>query len=237
MGGFADSMRKANKSVKVKSDPNIPYAAIPHRVVDSDAFADLAPSSVQVLLLLTRQLTKENNGLLQATRTWLSDRGVGSNHTIQRALADLISHGFIFRTKSGSYGNGAARYAVTWLSLTKSRDGLTHVEWFKSCAWREWNQASQLNNVGANNPIPKKKNPPKVLTQMSRNGIRLPNTSSKSAHMTDTKSAHVEYIPYTALKNEHDLLDKYLEKLTHYGFTGEQHHMRVSEHHLCCVNN
>lgn len=232
MGGFADSMRKANKDVRVNRDPNIPYAAIPHRVIDSEAFADLTPSSIQVLLLLTRQLTKENNGLLQATRTWLSERGVGSNHTIQRALADLISHGFLYRTKSGSYGNGAARYAVTWLSLTKNRGELTHMEWFKSCAWRDWGAENQIKNRGASNPKPKKKNPPKVLTQMSRNGTRLPTTSSKSAHMTDAKSAHVEYIPYTAVKNEQGLLDQYVEKLTKYGFAGGQHHKRVAEHQI-----
>lgn len=232
MGGFADSMRKATKSVQVKSDPNLPYAAIPHRVLDSEAFADLTPSAVQVLLLLTRQLSKDNNGLLQATRTWLTERGVGSNHTIQRALSDLISHGFVYRTKSGSFGNGAARYAVTWLSLTKHRDGLTHIEWFKPCAWREWNLANQLNNIGARNPIPKKKNPPKVLTNMSKNGIRLHATSSKTAHMTDTKTAHVEYIPYTAVKTEHVVLDEYLEKLTQFGFAGGNHHARVIERRL-----
>lgn len=232
MGGFADSMRKATKAVKVKTDPNLPYAAIPHRVIDSEAFANLTPSAVQVLLLLTRQLSKDNNGLLQATRTWLTERGVGSNHTIQRALSDLISHGFIFRTKSGSFGNGAARYAVTWLSLTKHRDGLTHIEWFKPCAWREWNEANQLNNIGAKNPIPRKKNPPKVLTYMSKNGTRLPSTSSKSAHLIDTKTAHVELIPYTAVKTEHVLLDEYLEKLTRIGFTGGQHYARVIEHRL-----
>ncbi|MEQ1599829.1 MAG: hypothetical protein ABL880_10740 [Methylotenera sp.] len=161
MGAFAQSMRNAAKSVKVNTDPNVPYAAIPHRVIDSVAFADLTPSSVKVLLLLTRQLSIGNNGLLQATRTWLGDRGVGSNHTIQRALASLISHGFIYRTKSGSYGNGAALYAVTWLSLTKNRQLLTHVEWFKPCAWHHWNLKKQLNNTGASNPKPKKRTPQK----------------------------------------------------------------------------
>lgn len=232
MGGFADSWRKAAKPAKVKTDPNIPYAAIPHRVIDSEAFADLTPSSVQVLLVLTRQLSKDNNGLLQATRTWLGERGIGSNHTIQRALSDLITHGFIYRTKSGAYGNGAARYAVTWLSLTKHRESLTHIEWFKPCAWREWNQTNSLSNTGAKNPIPKKKNPPKVLTQVSIYGTRLPLTISKSAHMTDAKSAHVEYIPYIAVKSEHELLDDYLKKLVEYGFTDGQHHRRVIEHRL-----
>jgi hypothetical protein len=195
MGGYAESMRQANKPAKIKSDPNVPYAAIPHRVIDSPAFSDLSPSAVQVLLLLVRQLTKENNGHLQATRTWLSERGVGSNHTIQRAISGLIAHGFIYRTKSGSYGNGAARYAVTWLSLTKHREGLTHFEWFKPCAWREWSIENQLRNIGARNPTPKKKNPSEMLTNMSINETRLHTTSSKTAHMTDTKIAHVEYIP------------------------------------------
>ena len=236
MGGFAESYKQSitreKKASKGKSDPNIPYAAIPHRVVDSAAFADLTPSSIHVLLLLTRQLSKDNNGHLQATRTWLAERGVGSNHTIKRALDDLTSHGFIYRTKSGSYGNGAARYAVTWLSLAKHRLGLTHIEWFKPCAWREWETAGRVNHTGASNPKPKKKNPPKVLSEVSINGTRLPFASSKSAHMTGTKSAHVEYIPYRAVKNEGVLLDEYLEKLSQSGFAGGQHYARVIEHRL-----
>jgi hypothetical protein len=195
MGGYAESMRQANKPAKIKSDPNVPYAAIPHRVIDSPAFADLTPSAVQVLLLLVRQLTKENNGHLQATRTWLGERGVGSNHTIQRAISELIAHGFIYRTKSGAFGKGAARYAVTWLSLASNREGLKYVDWFKPCLWREWNEGNELANRGAKNPTPKKNNPSEVLTNMSIYETRLHTTSSKTAHMTDTKIAHVEYIP------------------------------------------
>ena len=37
-----------------------PYAAIEHRVIDSPAYADLAFSARSLLVIFTRQLTKDN---------------------------------------------------------------------------------------------------------------------------------------------------------------------------------
>ena len=119
-----------------KTSTKHPYAAIEHRVIDSPAYADLKHSACRLLTLLTRQLTKENNGNLQATFTWCKERGIGSEHTLRDAIADLIAHGFIYRTRSHGANKAWARYAVTWLSV-KKREGL-FLEGFKSCAWRDW---------------------------------------------------------------------------------------------------
>lgn len=113
-----------------------PYAAIEHRVLDSPAYADLTFGARSVLVLLTRQLSADNNGRLQATYKYLSRFGLGSEHTISRAIQELISHGLIYRTRSGGYQNGAAQYAVTWLPI-KQREGL-FLDGFEPCAWREW---------------------------------------------------------------------------------------------------
>ena len=117
-----------------------PYAAIEHRVIDSDAFADLKSSSVLLLLILARQLSKDNNGHLQATHTYCKPRGLTNETTLRHAIADLITHGFIYKTRSHGANRAWARYAVTWLPV-RQRDGL-FLEGFKSCAWRDWKKST-----------------------------------------------------------------------------------------------
>ena len=113
-----------------------PYAAIDHRVIDSAAYADLSHSGCRLMVILCRQLTKDNNGNLQATFAYCQPRGIASEHTLRAAIADLIAHGFIYRTRSHGANKAWARYAVTWLSVTK-KDGL-FLAGFVSCAWRNW---------------------------------------------------------------------------------------------------
>jgi hypothetical protein len=117
------------------------YAAIEHRVIDSPAFADLKPTAVLLLVLLVRQLTKDNNGHLQASFKWCSRFGIGSEHTLRDAIASLIAHGMIYRTRSHGANGAWARYAVTWLPI-KQRDGL-FLDGYKPCAWRDWQPAAK----------------------------------------------------------------------------------------------
>lgn len=121
-----------------------PYAAIEHRVIDSPAYADMSNSACRLLTLLTRQLTRVNNGQLQATFTWCRKRGIGSEHTLQGAIADLISHGFIYRTRSHGANKSWARYAVSWLPIT-DREGL-FLAGFKTCAWRDWEPSNKKSS-------------------------------------------------------------------------------------------
>lgn len=113
------------------------YAAIQHRVIDSPAFADLTSTAVKVLLLLARQLTKENNnGHLQATFSFMKKYGIGSEHTLKDALDQLTSHGFIYKTRSHGANKAWARYAVTWLAIT-NKEGL-FLGGYVPCAWWYW---------------------------------------------------------------------------------------------------
>jgi len=136
-----------------KTSTKHPYAAIDHRVIDSPAYADLSHSACRLLVLLARQLTRQNNnGHLQATYSWCKERGIGSEHTLRDAIADLIAHGFIYRTRSHGANKAWAKYAVTWLPI-KNRDGL-FLAGFVSCAWRNW-QPTQKKAPGEecrNNP-------------------------------------------------------------------------------------
>lgn len=125
-----------------------PYAAIDHEILYSAAFADLKPMSIRVLLLMILQLNKSNNGHLHATFSFCSRHGVGSEHTLQSAIADLIAHGFIYRTRSHGANKVWAKYALTWLSVTKS-EGI-HMGSFVSNAWKKWQ------------PVEKKSSPKKV---------------------------------------------------------------------------
>lgn len=115
-----------------------PYAAIEHRVIDSPAYADLSGAAIRVLLSLTRQLTKDNNnGHLQATFSFCKRHGIGSEHTLKAAIADLIAHGFVYRTRSHGANKAWARYAVTWLPISKKREGL-FLDGYVPCAWQHW---------------------------------------------------------------------------------------------------
>jgi hypothetical protein len=133
-----------------------PYAAIEHRVMDSPAFADLSGAAVRVLLVIARQLSKDNNGQLQATYSYCRRYGIGSEHTLQGAIAELIAHGFIYRTRSHGANRAWARYAVTWLPIGKNREGL-FLESFEACAWRHWQaDAPQADNSHGKKKAPRK---------------------------------------------------------------------------------
>lgn len=124
-----------------------PYAAIEHRVIDSLAFAALKPSSVALLLILARQLTKDNNGHLQATWSYCRKRGIGSENTLRAAISDLIEHGFICRTRSRGANKVAALYAVTWLTI-KRKDGL-YLNVFYKDGWKAWEEKNHPSKTEA----------------------------------------------------------------------------------------
>ncbi len=164
-----------------KTSTKHPYAAIEHRVIDSPAYASLSFSARSLLVLITRQLTKSNNGRLQATFSYMHRFGFKSEHTLSRCIKELISRGFIYRSRVGGYQQGAAQYAVTWLSIT-SKEGL-FLAGFKPCAWRDWK-------------LEEKNSPPsKMQDTHCKNGIRTLPATVKSAASYPLKSADNELIP------------------------------------------
>lgn len=166
-----------------------PYAAIEHRVIDSEAYADLTYAARALLVLITRQLTKDNNGHLQATFSYMKRFGFSEN-TLSRAIRDLISHGVIFRTRSGGYQQGAAKYAVTWLPISKIIDGL-FLHTFKPCAWRDWKPAT-------------KKSPPKKLRETSlKNGGMTLAPTPKSMAVSPLKIKDIELMPCSSAFDAH----------------------------------
>jgi hypothetical protein len=181
---------RAEQSRRGQSAPKTttkhPYAAIEHRVIDSPAFADLKPTAQALLVLLARQLTKDNNGHLQASFKWCNRFGIGSEHTLRTAIAELIAHGFIFRTRCHGANGAWAKYAVTWLPI-KQRDGLFLTN-FVSCAWREWL------------PTKKKSTPQKLLDSSGIKCSFTPEHPAETAGTRGAKTADYELIPCRAVK-------------------------------------
>lgn len=128
----ARRQRAADKSKRTVH----PFVALEHRVMDSPAYADLGFAARNLIDLMARQLTRDNNGHLQATFSWCKRYGFGSEHTLRGAIADLVSHGFIFKTRSHGANGAWARYALTWLAIRKT-DGL-YLENFRPFAYRNW---------------------------------------------------------------------------------------------------
>lgn len=155
-----------------------PYAAIDHRVIDSPAYADLSHSACRLLTIMARQLTKDNNGHLQATFSYCKERGINSEHTLRDAIADLIAHGFIYRTRSHGANKAWARYAVTWLPI-KKREGL-YLDGWVPYAWRDWQ------------PDQKKTSQQKVQDQSSKKCIFTNENPAESASSSPAENADYE---------------------------------------------
>ena len=180
-------MSKSKIKIKTKTSTIHNYAAIEHRVIDSPAYADLTFSARALLVQLARQLTispawpSGNNGHLQAAFSDMERFGFSVN-TLSRATHELIAHGFIYRTKSGGFHRGIAKFAVTWLPV-KVTTGI-YMQGFNPCAWRYWEPSET-----------KKTRAPKVRAYSLKNGELTPPAHPKSEAVTHPKSEHNELVP------------------------------------------
>lgn len=188
-------MKPAKTSIKH------PFAAIEWRVIDSPAYADLTFSARSLLVLITRQLGKDNNGHLQATFTYMERFGFSVN-TLSRATRELITHGMIYKTKSGGFHLGAAKFAVTWLPV-KNTHGI-FMQGFKPCAWRDWTPET---------PKEKKTRPPKLRAHSLKNGELKPSTVPKTEAIPPPKSEHIELVPIGGADSALDLVSEQTERV------------------------
>jgi hypothetical protein len=178
-----DKERQALVKKDAKRKSVHPYGQIQHRIVDSTAFADLKPSSCRLLMILLRQITSgNNNGHLQATFTYCKKRGFGSETTLREAIADLIKHGFIHRTRSRGPNKQWAKYALTCFPI-KDKKGLFLHAWNPD-GWRDW----------------EKNNTPQIPTEMSGRNCWIHPQNLESTTETDgarvPKSDDYEVLPF-----------------------------------------
>lgn len=209
----------------MKKPTRHPFVALEHRIIDSQAYADLSFSARNLLVLIARQLTRDNNGHLQATFSWCSKYGIGSEHTLRAALSELIAHGFICKTRSHGANGAWARYAVTWLPVTR-RDEL-FLDGFMLYAWRSWKPAEE------------KSSPQKVPDQSSRKCSFTPELPAESAGSATAETADYESCCHGSSRNQGEATTKrpvraaassshgawmpgYLVQLSERGLTGRQ---------------
>jgi len=167
-----------------------PFVSVDHRVIDSPAFADLKPTAQVLILVIARQLKKDNNGHLQATFAWCKRYGIGSEHTLRDSIAQLISHGFIYRTRSHGANGAWATYALTWLPVTK-KDGL-FLAGFVPMAYRNWLQPE------------KKTTPQKLQDGSGRKCSFTPQLPAESAGTHPAETADYEsLLPCSGVKTAH----------------------------------
>lgn len=216
----SEQFRRGQPSAK-KGSVKHPFAAVEHRVIDSPAFADMKPTAQTMLLLLARQLTKDNNGHLQATYSWCKRYGIGSEHTLRNAIAELVSHGFLYRARSHGANGAWAKYALTWLPITKKDD--LFLAGFVPMAFRNWT------------PIDKKTTPQKVLDGSGRNCSFTPELPAETAgsataetadyesccHVVRLKAAH----PQQASKLRKPLISLFAIRLS---LTADRGHLRLA---------
>lgn len=197
-----DSYEATKRGQHRKPATKHPYAAIEHRVIDSPAYADLSFSARALLIQFARQLTApNNNGRLLAAHSYL-ERYRFAENTLTRGITELIDHGFLFRTRTGGFHQGAAMFAVTWVALTDNRDGLS-CNGFKPFAWRDWT------------PGQKKTRPPNLRTYSRKNGGLTKAAAANLAAVSPPKFADTELMPVHAGYGQ--WITGYLSRLAKHG--------------------
>lgn len=94
------------------------FLALPHVVMESEAFKSLTGHQIKLLLDVAMQLGTDNNGRLTASWKYLSeDRGWTSRDTMTKSIRVLLDRGLLFRTRIGHMPNKIAWFAVTWQPL------------------------------------------------------------------------------------------------------------------------
>lgn len=95
------------------------FIALPHAVLEADAFIRLSHPARALLLEFALQFRGDDNGRLLCSRKHLAKRGWNSHDVIARAKQELLAAGFIYETVKGQRPNKASWYAVTWQVLDR----------------------------------------------------------------------------------------------------------------------
>lgn len=89
------------------------YIAIPHELLESDAYKSLSTKAVKCLLDIAAQFKGKNNGDLSCTFSLMKKRNWKSKDTLESARKEILKAGFIVLTRQGGR-NSCSLYAITW---------------------------------------------------------------------------------------------------------------------------
>ena len=92
------------------------FVALPHRILECDAYFRLSAKGVKLLIDLFGQYRGKNNGDFGMAWTVMEKRGWRSRDTLSRARRELLENGLIVQTRQGGR-NKCNLYAVTWLAI------------------------------------------------------------------------------------------------------------------------
>jgi hypothetical protein len=98
------------------------FIALPWSVVDSVAYRNLNHPARSLLIEITRQYVRDNNGRLRTSMKYLATRGWKSADVVNRAKQELLAAGLIYETVKGHRPNRASWYAITWQTLDWHND-------------------------------------------------------------------------------------------------------------------
>mgnify|MGYP001126271933 CR=1 FL=1 len=112
----------AKRSKRPPEAPSGPFFALPHSVLDSEAWKRCSPHARALLMELCRQHNGRNNGHLHLSRTWLAPRGWKRPITVNKLRDELIENQLILKTRHGGLNNGTHWFALTWLPITDFAD-------------------------------------------------------------------------------------------------------------------
>lgn len=97
------------------------FIGIPYNVATSEAFADLKPPAVKLLIDLLTQYTGSNNGMLSPCFTLMRKRKWAKS-SLYRAYSTLVHKGFIVVTRQGLKIRGQATLvAITWNGIDEPK--------------------------------------------------------------------------------------------------------------------
>lgn len=94
------------------------YFALPHVVLDSDAWKRTSPAARALLLELCRQHSGSNNGALHLARAWVEERGWNRPATVRKLVDELLANRLVIQTRHGGLRNGSHQFALSWLPIT-----------------------------------------------------------------------------------------------------------------------
>ncbi|HET7064229.1 MAG TPA: hypothetical protein VFI49_08110 [Rudaea sp.] len=114
------------------------FLRLPHFLTDSEEFGALRPPAVKLLVEIARQFRGSNNGDLSVPWKLLKRRGWASEWTVKRARDELLTAGFIRKTRHG-LRKMCHLYAITWEPINECPGKLLEIdeETVASHAWRK----------------------------------------------------------------------------------------------------
>jgi len=107
----------AKRSKRPPEAPSGPFFALPHSVLDSDAWIACSPAAKALLMELCRQHNGRNNGHLHLARSWVEERGWKRPATVRKLKDELVINQLILQTRHGGLNNGSHWFALTWLPI------------------------------------------------------------------------------------------------------------------------